>query len=55
MSKAIFWCSSCAVPIIENSICPRCGSACKETKRIVGAIRELGAGAVPTTPNGLLC
>ena len=30
MSKAIFWCSSCAVPIIENSICPRCGSACKE-------------------------
>ena len=29
MSKSIFWCNSCGVPIIENSICPHCGTSCK--------------------------
>ena len=29
MGKRINWCPSCGVPIIENSICPRCGSKCK--------------------------
>ena len=29
MSKSIYWCNSCEIPIIEKSICPRCGSKCK--------------------------
>ena len=28
MSKKVYWCSNCSVPIIENSICPVCGNAC---------------------------
>ena len=26
MGKMVFWCKSCEIPIIENSICPICGS-----------------------------
>ena len=29
MSKSIYWCPDCKIPIIENSSCPRCGSKCK--------------------------
>lgn len=29
MGKSIYWCESCGVPIIENSICPRCGGKCR--------------------------
>lgn len=29
MTKMVNWCPSCEVPVIENSICPRCGSRCK--------------------------
>lgn len=29
MSKSIYWCNSCEIPIIEKSICPRCGSKCR--------------------------
>lgn len=29
MSKSIYWCNSCEIPIIEKSICPRCGAKCK--------------------------
>lgn len=29
MAKMIYWCPSCKVPVIENSICPICGSKCK--------------------------
>lgn len=29
MSKSVYWCNSCAIPIIEKTICPRCGSKCK--------------------------
>lgn len=29
MSKSIYWCSDCKIPIIENSSCPCCGSKCK--------------------------
>ena len=30
MSKSIYWCENCEVPIIENLICPKCGAKCKE-------------------------
>ena len=26
MSKSVFWCNSCGIPIIKNHICPICGS-----------------------------
>lgn len=29
MSREVFWCNHCEVPIIENSICPVCGNKCK--------------------------
>lgn len=29
MSKSVYWCSHCGVPVIENSICPVCGNGCK--------------------------
>lgn len=29
MSKSIYWCPDCKIPIIENISCPRCGSKCK--------------------------
>jgi len=29
MATLVYWCSQCKVPIIENSICPICGSKCK--------------------------
>lgn len=29
MSKSIYWCPDCKIPIIEQSSCPRCGSKCK--------------------------
>ena len=29
MSKSIYWCPDCKIPIIENGLCPRCGSKCK--------------------------
>ena len=28
MAKKVYWCTSCMVPVIENSICPGCGSRC---------------------------
>ena len=30
MAKSIYWCDSCEIPIIEKSICPRCGAKCKK-------------------------
>ena len=29
MAVSVYWCPKCEVPIIENSICPRCSSKCK--------------------------
>lgn len=29
MSKSIYWCPDCKIPIIESGSCPRCGSKCK--------------------------
>lgn len=29
MSREVFWCSHCEVPIIENRSCPVCGNECK--------------------------
>lgn len=29
MSREVFWCNNCKVPIIENSSCPVCGDKCK--------------------------
>lgn len=29
MSREVFWCDHCKVPIIENEICPVCNSNCK--------------------------
>lgn len=26
MAKSIYWCSHCGIPVIENSICPLCGT-----------------------------
>lgn len=30
MTKMVNWCPSCEVPVIENSICPRCGTKCRQ-------------------------
>ena len=27
--KAVYWCPSCGVPIIEKDVCPRCGTVCR--------------------------
>ncbi len=29
MSKSIYWCNSCGIPVIEKTFCPRCGTKCK--------------------------
>ena len=29
MSKSVYWCSLCKIPIIENVICPHCSGRCK--------------------------
>lgn len=29
MSKSVYWCNNCGVPIINNNICPLCNSKCK--------------------------
>ena len=30
MAKLIYWCSKCAIPLIEQSVCPICGSTGKQ-------------------------
>ena len=30
MAKSIYWCSSCKIPVIDNSICPLCGTHGKQ-------------------------
>ena len=30
MAKLVYWCSTCKIPIIDNSICPLCGNQGKQ-------------------------
>ena len=33
MAKTVNWCPHCQVPVIENTVCPRCGSRCSRISR----------------------
>lgn len=33
MAKSVYWCSSCKIPVIDNSICPLCGTHGKQVSQ----------------------